>query len=124
MANAKRCDRCGGFYIPRVDGVEMNQISIYSSKSRLSFYWDLCEKCMEELVRFINNGTDDNKNLIDSLKRGWEEQSLQMKFVIRYFDNYLTIQDKRELLAFSGDDKRLEVLETGEIVEKTKCKEE
>ena len=64
MARAKKCDRCGNFY-------EKNELYITSGKVSCStiggvattdaFYrnvdkkYDLCDDCIVELFRFLNN---------------------------------------------------------------------
>lgn len=51
MADAKKCDRCGLFYIPGTGWFGKKQIRIPGS---CGDYYDLCENCHAELDRFMD----------------------------------------------------------------------
>lgn len=50
--NAKKCDRCGAFYVPTNEGrvYTINERSFTSN-----FTLDLCPKCYEDLLMFMAN---------------------------------------------------------------------
>ena len=58
MANAKKCDRCGGFYLKEEKKTCRNG-SLVSGVSLRSFYgnpidsYDLCECCTKKLLEFL-----------------------------------------------------------------------
>ena len=61
MANAKKCDRCKGFYEP-YRGVKVKREGTYYrvNSARFSndfggeFYFDLCPSCMASTLLFMN----------------------------------------------------------------------
>lgn len=50
--NAKKCDRCGAFYVPKNEG-RVFEINKRSFPSNLTF--DLCPKCYDDLLIFMAN---------------------------------------------------------------------
>lgn len=50
--NAKKCDRCGEFYIPTN---EVRVFELYKSSLRTNTVLDLCPKCHEDLLKFMTN---------------------------------------------------------------------
>lgn len=64
MALARRCDRCGSFYIPksrRSGGGEFNTITLIDRTLSNKYYenrtYDLCPNCSESLINWLNNDT-------------------------------------------------------------------
>lgn len=67
MANAKKCDRCGAYYqsqkpikahLVTQPDYEKNarEISLASRSVSVSYSVDLCPECVDELVRYFNDG--------------------------------------------------------------------
>lgn len=59
MADAKRCDRCGTYYVEKekkykVGGGILASIKFVSSQNTLIKYFDLCDECAEKLDKFMN----------------------------------------------------------------------
>lgn len=50
--NAKKCDRCGEFYVPTN---EVRVFELYKSSLRSNVVLDLCPKCHEDLLTFMAN---------------------------------------------------------------------
>ena len=51
MANAKKCDRCGGFYTP---GYEIPDMRVaYPDEAFCTKYYDLCDNCTDDLALFM-----------------------------------------------------------------------
>lgn len=50
--NAKKCDRCGAFYIPNNEG---RVFSINKRSFPSNYTLDLCPKCYNDLLTFITN---------------------------------------------------------------------
>ena len=50
--NAKKCDRCGAFYVPTNEG---RVFAIYKSAFSSKFTLDLCPKCYNDLLTFMAN---------------------------------------------------------------------
>lgn len=55
MADAKKCDRCGMYY---PDEYRYGYKILLPNEDEL----DLCDKCYEQLVTFINNQEEDSTN--------------------------------------------------------------
>lgn len=63
MADAKKCDRCGGFYIEnesihskgRVNGGVIGGIYTVTINDDRDEYFDLCDPCLKKLFKFLNN---------------------------------------------------------------------
>lgn len=61
MANAKRCDRCGGYYDSNEAhksgvriGEHMNGMQItYGPGYQRERHYDLCDRCLSELMDFL-----------------------------------------------------------------------
>jgi hypothetical protein len=63
MANAKKCDVCGGFYqVPEFGGdcfidrhlQQLNYIIIHKADEKeASLYFDCCEQCQQEVLDYI-----------------------------------------------------------------------
>lgn len=50
MANAKKCDRCGAFYVAaKID----RRIAIDVLKDHTWYIIDICDNCYKELQKFI-----------------------------------------------------------------------
>lgn len=72
MANAKKCDRCGTFYTnckpinihlvtdPRYDNGE-KQLSLTISRTYGDIPVDLCPECVDKLIRYFNDGWEEQK---------------------------------------------------------------
>lgn len=50
--DAKKCDRCGVFYVPTN---EVRVFELYKSSLRSNVVLDLCPKCHEDLLTFMAN---------------------------------------------------------------------
>lgn len=50
--NAKKCDRCGEFYVPTNEG---RVFELYKSSLLTNAVLDLCPKCYEDLRKFMAN---------------------------------------------------------------------
>ena len=71
MADAKRCDICGGFYElyyvgtdrPSANGgyIDGLRLMCFRSQTTLGCY-DLCEKCANDLLAFINQHKKEGDN--------------------------------------------------------------
>lgn len=71
MADAKRCDICGGFYNfdyigterPSVNGLYIDGLILtcYKHQKNLRCY-DLCEKCANDLLAFIRQHKKEGTN--------------------------------------------------------------
>lgn len=71
MSDAKRCDRCGGYY--DCNKVRMNRnnaifryITLWTHNSPMSEEYDLCDNCAKKLIDWLNNekeftAVEDNK---------------------------------------------------------------
>lgn len=64
MSLARKCDRCGNFYIPkshRSGGGEFNAITLIDRTLSNKYYenrtYDLCPNCSESLINWLNNDT-------------------------------------------------------------------
>lgn len=64
MSLARKCDRCGSFYIPesrRADGEYFNALTLMYRKLNDSCYangtYDLCPNCSDSLINWLNNNT-------------------------------------------------------------------
>lgn len=55
MANAKKCDRCGTFYIR---GAGVYRFEVKESNGIKFWNWDLCDKCHDELEEFLTGVKD------------------------------------------------------------------
>ena len=56
--NAKKCDRCGEFYIPDYNSAMCNAISKYRQLRHDcdgNKNYDLCYKCMKSFERWLSN---------------------------------------------------------------------
>lgn len=61
MANAKRCDVCGGFYeVPEITADLINPFEFLdyvvihkAEERRASMHFDTCKKCQQELIDYI-----------------------------------------------------------------------
>ena len=71
MADAKRCDICGGFY--NLDYIESERPSAYGGfvdglnlmcykYQKILGRYDLCEKCANDLLAFINQHKKEGDN--------------------------------------------------------------
>lgn len=72
MANAKKCDRCGTFYMNRVpikikpvtdlvsDHSE-KQLALFLQRSCGDVQLDLCPACVDKLVQYFNDGWREQK---------------------------------------------------------------
>ena len=49
--NAKKCDRCGSFYVPKNEG----RVFAINKRSYPNYTLDLCPKCYDDLLTFIAN---------------------------------------------------------------------
>ena len=57
MADAKRCDRCGKYYIANEQ--EFKGCSLRHQKySTQSIYFDLCDECVRKLLNFLNHSVE------------------------------------------------------------------
>lgn len=64
MADAKKCDRCGEFYVERVIDCKKiggdhirplnGTLRVYEGFSNSGFYYDLCPACFDTLMDFLN----------------------------------------------------------------------
>lgn len=56
MSNAKKCDKCNGYYDEnrnqKIDGISARSIKICSSGPYMDF--DLCDDCFDALFKFLN----------------------------------------------------------------------
>lgn len=55
MANAKRCDRCGGFYVDSEKKFEwatytVDRINIMTMSGGVIGSYDLCDECLEKPI--------------------------------------------------------------------------
>ena len=55
--NAKKCDKCGGFYLPTAKEHDTIIImkSIYSGPYTDKKQYDLCPDCMDDLKKWLNH---------------------------------------------------------------------
>ena len=51
MSNAKKCDRCGKFYMP---GHERQKL-LRPDSTHIHDYFDFCPDCDDDLVSWMNN---------------------------------------------------------------------
>lgn len=63
MANAKRGDRCGKFYMNddsrfKSRGIYVDYISLISKNGSVIDKYDLCNDCLEHLVKWLHNETE------------------------------------------------------------------
>lgn len=63
MANAKRCDRCGKFYMNddskiTIGGLYVDYISLISTGGSVIDRHDLCNDCVEHLLEWLDNETE------------------------------------------------------------------
>lgn len=57
-------------------------------------------------------------DIVETLKEEYIESDIVMSEFLRTCDTYLTPEEKRRLLTWSGDDKYMKVMDNGEIVRK------
>ena len=62
MALARKCDRCGGFYIPetrKANGYDCNAITTVQRNLSNNYCqnecYDLCPKCLDSFIKWLNN---------------------------------------------------------------------
>ena len=61
MANAKKCDRCGKYYMDGektahdADGYYIGGITTLSIKGNSITKYDLCDNCIKKLMIFLDN---------------------------------------------------------------------
>ena len=70
MANAKKCDRCGKFFVPYIESeIDKFVVSLrksfglapYASKIELAAdMWDLCSDCRDSFARWFAMKGEDN----------------------------------------------------------------
>ena len=60
MASAKKCDRCGGFY---VTNAITKKYVVDTYKDHTWYVLDLCDSCYKELKKFV--GVDDEEEETD-----------------------------------------------------------
>ena len=63
---AKKCDRCGAFYVPTN---EARVFELYKSGLRTNVVLDLCPKCHEDLLTFMAN-----PGVVTACFKGQEEE--------------------------------------------------
>lgn len=75
MADAKRCDRCGKYYVEeekkyQVDGNILASIKFICSKNCMFGRFDLCDDCAEKLDRFMNKEKEEEKGSAGKIEMG------------------------------------------------------
>lgn len=62
MALARKCDRCGDFYVPetrKVNGDDCNAITLINRDLSNKYYanrsYDLCPNCLDSLLKWLSN---------------------------------------------------------------------
>ncbi len=66
MAQAMKCDRCGGFYtienrINILHKYQIGGLAIETPKGNIIQHYDLCDSCISKLLKFMNIKPDDEK---------------------------------------------------------------
>lgn len=59
MANAKKCDRCGGFYVPTL---KPQQLLVKECRQHSWWELDFCDKCYKELQDFLKLNNADKED--------------------------------------------------------------
>lgn len=110
MANAKRCDRCGGFYINnekkfRHNGYVVDCVELESLERDFLARYDLCDECLEKLSRFLNGEeltivTKDKNG--ETIKVGdiikiIREDDVDLAFLVEHADCYSLIATRKDL---------------------------
>lgn len=118
MANAKKCDRCGKFYIQNdnkfeIDGEVPTNLNIFGRSGWNIKEYDLCDKCWEELMDFLDNCSD---TVINRVKKEYEASEVIMSEYLKSCPYNLTVEEKRYLINWAGVDDFIEVLDNGKIV--------
>lgn len=119
MADAKKCDRCGNFYIEKdkqseINGLRVDYIKLYRSDGYCIKKYDLCDDCVTALLEFMKK----RKSLEEITRDYIVSSNVVMSEYLRTCGHLLTVEDKRELLKIAGEDDLMEVLDNGEIVER------
>lgn len=119
MADAKKCDRCGNFYIEKdkqseINGLRVGYIKLYRSNGDYIKKYDLCDDCVTALLEFMKK----RKSLEEITRDYIVSSNVVMSEYLRTCGHLLTVEDKRELLKIAGEDDLMEVLDNGEIVER------
>lgn len=62
MSDAKKCDRCGGFYTLHIENEEDNiaGISLLDKYDRVQQSLDLCQECRKKLMRWLEKKGEKN----------------------------------------------------------------
>ena len=118
MANAKKCDRCGEFYISgeimfRIDDEFPAELYITGRSGLNIKNYDLCDKCWKEFMDFLDNCSD---TVINRVKKEYETSEVTMSEYLRSCSYYLTVKEKRYLINWAGEEDFVEVLDNGKIV--------
>lgn len=66
MADAKRCDRCGTYYVEKEKKYKVGRdilasIKFVSSQNTWIKYFDLCDECAKKLVQFMKQEKEEEK---------------------------------------------------------------
>lgn len=119
MADAKRCDRCGSYYMENE-----KTVSIRSTYDGSFTYYNLCDSCVEKIVSFMEQPELGDAALYNQrmrrVKQGYINSDVCMSEYLRTCCIPLTVEEKRKLLEYAGEDEYVVVLDNGEIVEKKK----
>lgn len=118
MADAKKCDRCGEFYIQKDNKFKIDdefpvELHLTSRSGWNIKEYDLCDKCWEELMDFLDNCSD---TVINRVKKEYEDSEVIMSEYLRSCPYNLTVEEKRYLINWAGEEDFVEVLDNGKIV--------
>ena len=87
MANANKCDRCGA-YCDEPGSNCIGGINIVPVSEGISYKFDLCEDCLEDLYDFLRL-SDEVKNKIHAQKTSSIMQTKRFKNLIQRKDETL-----------------------------------
>lgn len=110
MADTKKCDRCGGFYIEdeknfRFDGYVVSRMNLHCGNGTNIVSYDLCDECLEKMSRFLNG---EELTIITKDKNGEtikvgdiikiiREDDVDFAFLVERADCYSLIATRKDL---------------------------
>ena len=136
MADAKKCDRCGRFYVEKEKAFRYQDHIIHKVTTRyeqgLNCFnvacWDLCDTCAESFINFMERPElwerkktqeeTESERKIQRVISGYANSNVVMSEYLRNCSVSLTAEEKRKLLEYAGEEDYVVVLDTGEIVPK------
>ena len=136
MADAKKCDRCGRFYIKKEKVFRYQDHIVHKVTTRYEqgmncfdfACWDLCDTCAESFINFMERPElwerkktqeeIESERKIQRVMSGYANSNVVMSEYLKNCSASLTAEEKRKLLEYAGEEDYVVVLDNGEIVPK------